>query len=176
MHFVAKRTLISQQTASSWSSLVMMPAPDARLTPTRAKKGRESPKSSWRVTFRRRSAATVCVTLLRTASTMTLRACCVTCWTSEGRATAPDDGGGGAPPSPTRPAVEYELILALWICRTSCRPFLNSRKAARRIDISTHCTISSLFSTFGHFSSLHHVKSQVNAGKHKKKDRRGRGT
>lgn len=69
-----KLTRISQQTPSSSSSFVRMPVPEAKETPTKAKNGAESPKSSRLAAFRLKSAARVLVTLFKMLSTKIRRA------------------------------------------------------------------------------------------------------
>lgn len=68
-------TRISQQTPSNSSSFVNIPVPDANDTPTKAKKGAESPpKTNLLAALLRKSAAKLLVTRFRMLSTKIRRA------------------------------------------------------------------------------------------------------
>jgi hypothetical protein len=129
---------------SSSSSFVNIPVPDARLTPTKAKKGAESPNNNLLVARLRKSADSELVTLLRTLSTNSRRACSCT-WEPTFRntdCTADVLDSTSAPlgrmlnltPSTT----SLELLWGLY-ARSSIRPFCNSRWTTARSDISHSC-------------------------------------
>ena len=136
--FVYLRTLISQHTPSSSSSFVNIPVPDAKLTPTSAKNGAESPKSNLLVALLRKSADNEFVTLLRTLSTNNRRAWKPTLrtadFTAEDSAAAPLREMLSLAPSTT--SLGFFRVL---YARRRIRPFCNSRWAAARNDISDSC-------------------------------------
>lgn len=137
-------TLISQHMPSSSSSFVNIPVPDAKLTPTNAKKGAESPNNNLLVALLRKSADRELVTLLRTLSTNSRRACACT-WEPTFRntdCTADVLDSTSAPlgrmlnltPSTT----SFGFFWSLYV-RRSIRPFCNSRWMTARSDISYSC-------------------------------------
>jgi hypothetical protein len=167
-------TLISQHMPSSSSSFVNIPVPDARLTPTKAKNGAESPNNNLLVARLRKSADRELVTLLRTLSTNSRRACSCT-WEPTFRntdCTADVLDSTSAPlgrmlnltPSTT----SLDLFWGLY-ARSNIRPFCNSRWTTARSDISYSCVecaqrdanpptkIFTLISCFARLQS-HHLK------------------
>jgi hypothetical protein len=126
--YIYLRTLISQHTPSSSSSFVNIPVPDAKLTPTSAKNGAESPKSNLLDTLLRKSADKEFVTLLRTLSTNNRRAWKPTLRTADFTAEMLDSAAAplreilSLTPSTTSLGFVWDLY-----ARRRIRPFCNSR-------------------------------------------------